>query len=38
MKKSSGMRRITTVVMLVSLAGALVGCLGSKGGKNEIAG
>ena len=25
------MRRITTVVMLVSLAGALVGCLGPKG-------
>ena len=30
------MRRITTVVMLVSLAGALVGCLGPKGGNMKL--
>ena len=30
------MRRITTVVMLVSLAGALVGCLDPKGGKMKL--
>ena len=30
------MRRITTVVMLVSLAGALVGCFGPKGGKMKL--
>ena len=30
------MRRITTVVMLVSLTGALVGCFGPKGGKMKL--
>ena len=30
------MRRITTVVMLVSLVGALVGCFGPKGGKMKL--
>ena len=30
------MRRITAVVMLVSLAGALVGCFGPKGGKMKL--
>jgi phage shock protein E len=30
------MRRITAVVMLVSLAGALVGCLGPKGGNMKL--
>ena len=30
------MRRITTVVMLVSLAGVLVGCFGPKGGKMKL--
>lgn len=36
MKKSSGMRRITTVVMLIAFAGMLVGCLGSRGGKIKL--
>ena len=36
MKKSSGMRRITTVVMLIAFAGMLVGCLGSRGGKMKL--
>ena len=33
---NKGMRRITTVVMLVSLTGALVGCFGPKGGKMKL--
>jgi phage shock protein E len=31
-----GMRRKTTVVMLIALAGALVGCFGPKGGKMKL--
>jgi phage shock protein E len=30
------MRRKTTAVMLIALAGALVGCLGPKGGKMKL--
>ena len=30
------MRRITTVVMLVSFAGALVGCFDPKGGNTKL--
>jgi hypothetical protein len=30
------MRIITTVVILMALAGALVGCLGPKGGKMKL--
>jgi phage shock protein E len=36
MKKSSGMRRKSTAVMLIALAGVLVGCFGPKGGKMKL--
>jgi phage shock protein E len=36
MKKSSGMIRKTTAVILIALTGALVGCFGPKGGKMKL--